>query len=91
MHALAAEREGRRGGRSNVQGSGHGEWALSAAWRQKHRAAQRSRRRGAKRGQSGSAYARRLWECLHSLAGVYRFSNDFARSARKPSQMSVAR
>jgi hypothetical protein len=35
--------------RRNVQGSGHGEWALSAAWRQKHRAAhpeglERSRR-----------------------------------------------
>jgi hypothetical protein len=29
----------------NVQGSGHGEWALSAAWRQKHRAAHAGRAR----------------------------------------------
>ena len=31
--------------RRNVQGSGHGEWALSAAWRQKHRAAHAGRAR----------------------------------------------
>ena len=43
MPSLRSKATQRR--RKNVQGSGHGEWALSAAWRQKHRAAHAGRAR----------------------------------------------
>ena len=43
MPSLRSKATQRR--RKNVQGSGYGEWALSAAWRQKHRAAHAGRAR----------------------------------------------